>query len=179
MLFRSGEGRRHLASASDTAFIQFSSGSTSTPKGVVLTHANLLVNARGATEAAAFSESDRPLSWMPLTHDMGLIGMVLMMMANGMEIHLMPTDLFIRRPLRWLEVASERRCTLLASPNFGYRHLLRALETRILTAREERDALESRLWEALQEELQGSLPAFRDAAAGRWSRASKARTPSS
>ncbi|MFZ9049997.1 MAG: non-ribosomal peptide synthetase [Steroidobacteraceae bacterium] len=126
------EGRRHLAAASDTAFIQFSSGSTSTPKGVVLTHANLLVNARGATEAAAFSESDRPLSWMPLTHDMGLIGMVLMMMANGMEIHLMPTDLFIRRPLRWLEVASERRCTLLASPNFGYRHLLRALETREL-----------------------------------------------
>ena len=129
-----GEGRRHLASASDTAFIQFSSGSTTTPKGVVLTHANLLVNARGATEAAAFSEADRPLSWMPLTHDMGLIGMVLMMMANGMEIHLMPTDLFIRRPLRWLEVASERRCTLLASPNFGYRHLLRALETRELPA---------------------------------------------
>lgn len=129
-----GEGRRHRALASDTAFIQFSSGSTSTPKGVVLTHANLLVNARGATEAAAFSEVDRPLSWMPLTHDMGLIGMVLMMMANGMEIHLMPTDLFIRRPLRWLELASERRCTLLASPNFGYRHLLRALETRELPA---------------------------------------------
>ncbi|MEY2855032.1 MAG: hypothetical protein RL030_2164, partial [Pseudomonadota bacterium] len=72
-------GTPHEARPEDIAFIQFSSGSTSDPKGVVLTHANLIANAIGATEAAGFSETDVTLSWMPLTHDMGLIGMHLIM----------------------------------------------------------------------------------------------------
>jgi acyl-CoA synthetase (AMP-forming)/AMP-acid ligase II len=58
----------------DVALIQYSSGSTSDPKGVVLTHRNILANARGASEAAGFSDRDVSVSWMPLTHDMGLIG---------------------------------------------------------------------------------------------------------
>jgi len=117
-------------SPDDIAFIQFSSGSTSEPKGVVLTHANILANSRGASEAAAFTDQDVSLSWMPLTHDMGLIGMFIMMFANQVQIHLMPTDLFIRRPLLWTAVASRKGATILSSPNFGYRHFLKVLGER-------------------------------------------------
>ncbi|HET9694138.1 MAG TPA: non-ribosomal peptide synthetase, partial [Steroidobacteraceae bacterium] len=114
------------------AFIQFSSGSTSEPKGVVLTHRNILANAEGARQAAGFSERDVSLSWMPLTHDMGLIGFHLMMMYSGVRQHLMPTDLFVRRALLWLKWCSDKRVTLTCSPNFGYRHCLRALGDKTL-----------------------------------------------
>jgi acyl-CoA synthetase (AMP-forming)/AMP-acid ligase II/acyl carrier protein len=114
----------------DTAFIQFSSGSTSEPKGVVLTHGNIIANWRGSTEAAGFNENDVSLSWMPLTHDMGLIGFHLIMFANRVHSHLMPTELFIRRPLLWLTLAARIRATILCSPNFGYKHYLKVLGDR-------------------------------------------------
>jgi acyl-CoA synthetase (AMP-forming)/AMP-acid ligase II/acyl carrier protein len=118
--------------ADRTAFIQFSSGSTSEPKGVVLTHANLIANLEGARQAAGFCEQDTSLSWMPLTHDMGLIGFHLMMMYAGVRQYLMPTDLFVRRALLWMKFASDKRVTLTCSPNFGYRHFLRALGDKTL-----------------------------------------------
>jgi acyl-CoA synthetase (AMP-forming)/AMP-acid ligase II/acyl carrier protein len=114
----------------DTAFIQFSSGSTSEPKGVVLTHGNIIANWRGSTEVAGFNENDVSLSWMPLTHDMGLIGFHLIMFANRVHSHLMPTELFIRRPLLWLTLAARIRATILCSPNFGYKHYLKVLGDR-------------------------------------------------
>ena len=123
-------GRRADVQPGHTAFIQFSSGSTSEPKGVVLTHANVLANVRGATQAASFTDDDVGLSWMPLTHDMGLIGMFIMLFANRAHLNLMPTDLFIRRPLLWLELAARERASILASPNFGFRHLLKVLGDR-------------------------------------------------
>jgi acyl-CoA synthetase (AMP-forming)/AMP-acid ligase II/acyl carrier protein len=116
----------------DTAFIQFSSGSTSLPKGVVLTHRNVIANLRGATAGAQFNENDVSLSWMPLTHDMGLIGKHIFMFANRIENYLMPTELFIRRPLLWPKFASEVQATILSSPNFGYRHFLKVLDDRTL-----------------------------------------------
>jgi acyl-CoA synthetase (AMP-forming)/AMP-acid ligase II/acyl carrier protein len=123
-------GEVHRSKPDDVAFIQFSSGSTSEPKGVVLTHGNIIANARGATEAAKFTSDDISLSWMPLTHDMGLIGFHIFMFANGIQCHLMATDLFIRRPLLWLTFASRKRATILCSPNFGYRHYLKVLGDR-------------------------------------------------
>ena len=123
-------GSIQRAAAGDTAFIQFSSGSTSEPKGVVLTHGNILANTYGATEAAGFTQDDVSLSWMPLTHDMGLIGFHLVMFANRVHAHLMPTELFIRRPLLWLTFASRVRATILCSPNFGYKHYLKVLGDR-------------------------------------------------
>ncbi len=116
----------------DTAFIQFSSGSTSEPKGVVLTHANILANADGAMQAAGFNESDTSLSWMPLTHDMGLIGMHLFMIYAGVRQYLMPTDLFVRRAVLWMKFAAQKKVTVTCSPNFGYRHFLRALGDKAL-----------------------------------------------
>jgi len=128
---RAGSVQR--VSAGDIAFIQFSSGSTSDPKGVVLSHGNILANIRGSTEAAGFNENDVSLSWMPLTHDMGLIGFHLVMFANRVHAHLMPTELFIRRPLLWLTLAARVRATILCSPNFGYKHYLKVLGDREVT----------------------------------------------
>ena len=123
-------GKPHRAAPADVAFIQFSSGSTSEPKGVVLTHANLMANIGGSSEAAGFSARDVSLSWMPLTHDMGLIGFHLVMFANRIHAHLMPTELFVRRPLLWLQLAARVRATILCAPNFGYRHYLKVLGER-------------------------------------------------
>jgi acyl-CoA synthetase (AMP-forming)/AMP-acid ligase II/acyl carrier protein len=123
-------GQPHQAQPDDVAFIQFSSGSTSEPKGVVLTHANVIANARGVVEAARISQDDVSLSWMPLTHDMGLIGFHLIMFYKRVHAHLMPTELFIRRPLLWLTLASRIRATVLCSPNFGYKHYLKVLGDR-------------------------------------------------
>jgi len=123
-------GKPQQAKPDDVAFIQFSSGSTSEPKGVVLTHGNIIANARGATEVARFTADDVSLSWMPLTHDMGLIGFHLVMFANRVHAHLMPTELFVRRPLLWLTLASKVRASILCSPNFGYKHYLKVLADR-------------------------------------------------
>jgi len=123
-------GKVQPARAEDMAFIQFSSGSTSEPKGVVLTHGNILANARGAQGAARFTEDDVSLSWMPLTHDMGLIGFHIIMLFLRIQSHLMPTELFVRRPLLWLSLASRVRASILCSPNFGYRHYLKVLGER-------------------------------------------------
>ncbi|NUZ05223.1 non-ribosomal peptide synthetase [Piscinibacter koreensis] len=109
----------------DLAFIQYSSGSTGSPKGVMLTHRNLAVNIAAMIDAANLTDRDSSLSWMPLSHDMGLIGFHLKMLACGASHAIMRTDLFARRPLLWLELASRRRVTLLSSPNFGYQHYLR------------------------------------------------------
>ena len=127
----SGEpGRTTELTPDDIAFIQFSSGSTSEPKGVVLSHGNVCANIGSIREAAAFSDRDIALSWMPLSHDMGLIGFHLNMLACGVSHLIMRTDLFARRPLLWLELASRRRATVLCSPNFGYQHYLKQYEAK-------------------------------------------------
>ena len=125
-------GKLYRPVPEDLAFIQFSSGSTSEPKGVMLTHGNLIANAQGATAVGKYNDQDVTLSWMPLTHDMGLIGFYLIQFANRVHINLMPTELFVRRPLLWLQVAAKKRVTLTCSPNFGYRHFLKVLGDRRL-----------------------------------------------
>jgi len=107
------------------AFIQFSSGSTSEPKGVILTHRNLMTTIVAIAERGQYSADDISLSWMPLTHDLGLIGFHLSMVVYNMNQYLMPTDLFSRRPLVWLKKAGEHKASLLTSPNFGFKHFLK------------------------------------------------------
>lgn len=118
-------GEPAAPAAHQLAFIQYSSGSTGEPKGVLLTHGNLTANIASIIAAAEFSDRDVALSWMPLSHDMGLIGFHLNMLACGASHALMRTELFARRPLMWLDQASRRRATVLCSPNFGYQHYLR------------------------------------------------------
>ena len=112
----------------DIAFVQYSSGSTSEPKGVVLTHANILATIRDMSDSSAFTDKDISLSWMPLTHDMGLIGFHLNMLVAGMNQYLMETEVFVRRPLLWMRYVSDTKANILCSPNFGYRHFLKAFK---------------------------------------------------
>jgi acyl-CoA synthetase (AMP-forming)/AMP-acid ligase II/acyl carrier protein len=112
----------------DIAFIQYSSGSTSDPKGVCLTHRNLTTNIRAIIEGTEWNSGDQSLSWMPLTHDMGLIGYHLSVLATGMNHAVMDTSVFVRRPLLWMSKASELEATQLCSPNFGYKHFLKLFE---------------------------------------------------
>lgn len=121
-------GKCYDASPQDLLFVQFSSGSTREPQGVLLSHQNVMANIAAILEAGRFTSDDVSLSWMPLTHDMGLVGFHLNMLAGGIRHLLMPTELFVRRPLFWLELAGRERATVLCSPNFGYRHFLKVWE---------------------------------------------------
>ena len=129
----SAAGRPVARKPSDLAFIQFSSGSTAKPKGIELTHANLIASIASMSIAFELVDEDVLLSWMPLTHDMGLIGMHLMMLANNIEQHFWPTEAFARRPLRWTKLATRTGATVLSSPNFGLRHYVYASGNSILT----------------------------------------------
>lgn len=118
------EAEPYDAAVTDTAFIQFTSGSTGDPKGVVLTHGNLLSNMRAIIHGAKSTNRDSSLSWLPLTHDMGLIGFHLSPLFCGMnQLHL-PTSTFVLHPMKWLELTHKHRVTCLSSPNFGYVHFL-------------------------------------------------------
>ena len=125
---RGRAGQVYDGSPEDTAFIQYSSGSTSDPKGVCLTHYNLTTNIRAIVEGTGWGPDDQALSWMPLTHDMGLIGYHLSVLAAGMNHAVMDTGVFVRRPLLWMSKASELKATQLCSPNFGYKHFLKLFE---------------------------------------------------
>jgi len=102
------------------ALLQYTSGSTGSPKGVVLTHAHLLANIRAMGKAIAASGEDVFVSWLPLYHDMGLIGAWLGSLYFGCRLILMPPTAFLARPGRWLRAIHEHRATLSAAPNFGY-----------------------------------------------------------
>jgi fatty-acyl-CoA synthase len=107
--------------AEGLCYIQFSSGSTRSPSGVAVTQSALLANGRIAMgEVAGAQPFDRALSWLPLYHDMGLVGFVLMPIIFQMSVDLLPTGAFVRRPLLWLELISRNRATFSYSPTFGY-----------------------------------------------------------
>ena len=113
-------GPHPTASGLDVAFLQYTSGSTGDPKGVVLTHANLLANVRAMGAAIGASATDVFVSWLPLYHDMGLIGAWLGSLYYGMPLVLLPPTDFLTRPSRWLRAIHTHRGTLSAAPNFAY-----------------------------------------------------------
>jgi len=110
------------------AFLQYTSGSTGNPKGVVLTHGNLLANIRAMGKAVAATPDDIFVSWLPLYHDMGLIGAWLGSMYFAMLLVVMSPLSFLSRPERWLWAIHQYRGTLSASPNFGFEFCLLRLE---------------------------------------------------
>jgi 1-acyl-sn-glycerol-3-phosphate acyltransferase len=106
--------------ADDVAFLQFTSGSTGNPKGVTLTHANLLANLRAIGPAVEMSPADVVVSWLPLYHDMGLIGSWMGSLYYATPLILMSPLTFLARPARWLQAIHRHRGTLSPAPNFAY-----------------------------------------------------------
>lgn len=107
--------------AEDVCYIQYSSGSTSFPRGVLVTQAALAANARAiATHGLALGPGDRCTSWLPLYHDMGLVGCCLTPVMTQISVDYLATTAFARRPLVWLELISRYRGTISFSPTFGY-----------------------------------------------------------
>ena len=128
-----GQLERPVIGPLDTAFLQYTSGSTGNPKGVVLTHANLLANVRTMGEHMEVTSQDVFVSWLPLYHDMGLIGAWFGSLYFATLLVVMSPFAFIARPQRWLQAIHRHRGTLSASPNFGYELCLRRLGEKHLT----------------------------------------------
>lgn len=105
---------------SDIALLQYTSGSTAAPKGVMVTHANLLDNAKRIQDAFGIRQQVRGVSWLPPFHDMGLIGGVFQPVYSGFSVHLMSPLTFLQRPLRWLQAISILGASISGGPNFAY-----------------------------------------------------------
>ncbi|MHB1143217.1 MAG: AMP-binding protein [Sulfuricaulis sp.] len=114
----------------DIAMLQYTSGSTGNPKGVILTHANLLANIRAMGAAAQARSTDVFVSWMPLYHDMGLIGAWLGSLYHAIPLVVMSPLTFLTRPERWFRAIHRHRATLSGAPNFGYELCLRRIQDR-------------------------------------------------
>jgi fatty-acyl-CoA synthase len=106
----------------DLAFVQFTSGATSEPKGVALTHRNLCenVSAINGPHGLATTDADSAVSWLPLHHDMGLVGMALGPLYVSRPAVFLETHAFVRRPVEWLRAISRHRATISFAPNFAY-----------------------------------------------------------
>lgn len=111
-----------------SAFIQYTSGSTGNPKGVLLSHDNLLANIRAYGEAVGVKTSDVAISWLPLYHDMGLIGLWLGSLYFGIPLVLMSPLTFLSRPEKWLWTIHYHRGTVSAAPNFAYELCVRQID---------------------------------------------------
>jgi 8-amino-7-oxononanoate synthase len=127
-------------SGSDLAMLQYTSGSTGEPRGVMLTHANLLHNSSIIHRVSAHRPDDNGVFWLPPFHDMGLIGGIVQPVYAGLPNALMAPATFLQRPLRWLEAMSRYRATTSGAPNFAYDLCVER------TTEEERASLDLSAW---------------------------------
>jgi fatty-acyl-CoA synthase len=121
-------------SLDDVAFIQYTSGSTAMPKGVPVTHRSLAANIQGIHGPSGLdvTADDIGVSWLPLYHDMGLVGMSLGGLYSGRPVTLMPPELFVKRPVEWLRAITRYRATVSYAPNFAYDLCVRRVKDRDL-----------------------------------------------
>ncbi len=114
----------------DIAFFQTTSSSTGDHKAVAITHRNILANVRGIKAAVGMDDNESMVGWLPLFHDMGLVGSVLFCFCNRFPLYLMTPVQFVKRPLLWMKGMSEHGCTIATAPNFGYDYCARLISDR-------------------------------------------------
>lgn len=137
---RMARWQRPAPESQDLAFIQYTSGSTSAPKGVEITHAGMLHNCELIAQAFACSGADIGVSWLPFHHDMGLIGHVITPLYCGIHNYFLAPSDFAAKPVRWLQAISRYRGTISGAPDFAYEHC----QSRV--TEEELEALDLRSW---------------------------------
>lgn len=152
------------ARAEDLALLQYTSGSTGNPKGVMLTHANLLAHARAVGGTLDLRNDDVGVSWLPLYHDMGLIGAWLMPLYFGLPLVVMSPLAFLSRPVRWLRAFNRYRGTVAAAPNFAYELAASKISD------DEIQGLDLSAWRAALNGAEPVLPATLDRFAERFAR---------
>lgn len=127
--------------AESVAFLQYTSGSTASPKGTIISHANVLHNSRVISEAFESNEATVGIGWLPMTHDMGLIGNVLQPLYAGFPLVFMSPEHFLVKPIRWLQAISRYRGTTSGGPNFAYDFCSQRIKP------ESRESLDLSSWE--------------------------------
>jgi len=125
--FLEDSGSEPAVTMNDISFLQYTSGSTSMPKGVMLTHSNLLHNLSLIHKCFGHHEGSRGVIWLPPYHDMGLIGGILQPLYAGFPVYLFSPLSFLRKPLRWLQAISQYRATTSGGPNFAYELCIRKI----------------------------------------------------
>jgi len=115
-----GDGQPAATRHDGVAFLQYTSGSTAHPKGVMVTHANIMANVRMLEEAFALDADEQIVGWLPLFHDMGLVGFVLVPVYLGCTSTILSPAAFLEKPVRWLRAIARYRGTISSSPNFAY-----------------------------------------------------------
>ena len=126
---------QHKPHASDAAFYQTTSSSTGDHKAVAISHSNILANVNGIRSAVDMQSDERMATWLPLFHDMGLVGAVLFSFCNDYTLFIMTPTQFIKRPAVWLKTMHEHHCTIATAPNFGFDYCSK------LVSAKDRDAL--------------------------------------
>jgi acyl-CoA synthetase (AMP-forming)/AMP-acid ligase II len=124
-----GVTRAHPVAPGDTAFLQYTSGSLGQPRGVVISHRAAVASAWSMGEALGLTTDDVGVSWLPLFHDMGLVGGLLTPLVRGFPTHLMTPGEFLLHPARWLRRLSDVRGTIAAAPDFAYALVARRLRS--------------------------------------------------
>jgi acyl-CoA synthetase (AMP-forming)/AMP-acid ligase II len=125
----------------DLAFLQYTSGSTSSPRGVMISHGNLLHNLDLIGKCFGVSGESHAVSWLPAYHDMGLIGGILQPLYSGFPITLIPHMMFLQRPFRWLQTISRYHATISGGPNFAYDLCIKKIKP------EQKELLDLSSWE--------------------------------
>jgi acyl-CoA synthetase (AMP-forming)/AMP-acid ligase II/acyl carrier protein len=144
-----GNGTLPAVPGASVAFLQYTSGSTSHPKGVMVTHDNIIANVRMLQEAFGLDADAQVVSWLPLFHDMGLIGFVLAPVSVGCTSTILSPAAFLERPVRWLRAITRYRGTISCGPNFAYELCCEKIRP------EDRDGLDLSSW---RRALNGSEP---------------------
>ena len=135
------------------AFLQYTSGSTGTPKGAMLSHRNLLHNAHMTQRLMGHSHTSKFVSWLPIYHDMGLIGGVLQPLYGGFPCIMMPPASFLQSPYRWLKAISHYQATTSGGPNFAYELCVQKI------SQQQRETLDLSSWKVA---FNGAEPIRRD-----------------